>query len=32
MLVRVVSNTAFFGDHFFVLQACVIDNIIEDIK
>ena len=27
MLVGLVSATAFFGDHFFVLQVCVIENI-----
>ena len=32
MLVRLVSATAFFRDHHFVLQVCVIDNTIFDVK
>ena len=32
MLVWLVSATAFFRDHFIVLQVCVIDNIIFDVK
>ena len=32
MLVGLVSATAFFGDHFFVLQVCVIENIIFNVN
>ena len=32
ILACLVSATAFFGDHFFVLQVCVIGNIIFDVE